>query len=296
MAPNISIGQQKLVILEEEEILQYVHPSLLKVDYASRKVQGVIIIGTFIIVLALFFGSMLFCNMFSAFRSLVSKQKVFMSLAIVRAVYGVFCIVIGCYFIFKTTSLDRDIVFGKNATSTVAMCVTVGFFLFELSAVVLSDLVYKTFSKMLIMHHSLALIAFTLAVVYESNYAIGCKGLILEMSTPFSCICYLLLKAGMESSKLWTINQCVLIHTFHLRSVVECHLWYVGYQNWTEIYARMPLPIFVMMYTNLTLATFIMTPYWGYRKTQQLFNPVDWNFQESRNTDSISNGSVKKDD
>ncbi|XP_059146341.1 protein CLN8-like [Physella acuta] len=292
MAQEVSIGQPKLVIIEEEEILQYVNPSLLKVDYASRKVQGVIIIGTFIFVLVLFFGSMLFCNLFSAFRSLVSKHKVFMSLAIVRAVYGVFGIVIGCYGIFKTTALDRDIVFGKTATSTVAMCVTVGFFMFELSAVILSDLAYRTFSKMLIMHHSLALIAFTLALHSESNYAFGCKGMILEMSTPFSCLCYVLLKAGMESSKLWTINQCVLIHTFHLRSVVECYLWYVSYQNWTEISTHMPLPIFVLLYANLTLVTFIMTPYWGYKKTQQLFNPVDWNFQESRNTDSISNGRV----
>lgn len=275
-------------VIEDEEILQFFHPGLLKLNYEDRNVKAYIIAATVLFVSGLFSGSLLFCNLFKAFRGLVLKHQVFMSLAIVRGVYGIFGIVIGCYAIFKSTALDRDVVFGKNATSSFAMCVTVGFFIFELSAVLLSDVAFKTFSKMLIMHHGLALVAFTLAITSESNYSFGCKGMTLEMSTPFSCLCYVFLKAGMENSTVWKINQFILIHTFHLRSVVECYLWYVTYQHWGDIYSKMSTPIFVLLYTNLVLVTFVMTPYWGYKKTEQLFNPVDWNFQESRDTDKLS--------
>ncbi|KAK0045703.1 protein CLN8, partial [Biomphalaria pfeifferi] len=284
-------------VTEDEELLQYIDPKLLSLDYSDRVIQIKIIIAAFIFVTVLFIGSLIVCNLFPAFRALVLKHQIFMSLAIVRGVYGFFSIVIGIYAIFKTTDLDRDVVFGKNATSSFAMCITVGFFLFELTAVVLSDIAFKTFSRMLILHHGLALIAYSLAVKLGANYAFGCKGMILEMSTPFSCLCYVLLKAGWENSKAWVINQMILVHTFHLRSVVECHLWVVTYFNWENIYSNMPTVLLVLLYTNLTLVTFIMTPYWGYKKTQQLFNPVDWNFQEERNTDGItSNGSVKKTD
>ncbi|CAL1531492.1 unnamed protein product [Lymnaea stagnalis] len=278
----------QIQVIESEEILQHFHPGLLKLDYADRNIKAYIIAGTFLFVSAIFSGSLLFCNLFKAFRGLILKHQVFMSLAIVRGAYGIFGIFIGCYAIFRSTVLDRDIVFGKNATSSFAMCVTVGFFIFELSAVLLSDVAFKTFSKMLIMHHGLALVAFSLAINSGSNYSFGCKGMILEMSTPFSCLCYVFLKAGMENSTIWKINQFVLIHTFHLRSVVECHLWYVTYKHWDDIYSKMSTPIFALLYTNLVLVTFVMTPYWGYKKTEQLFNPVDWNFQESRDTDTLS--------
>jgi hypothetical protein len=36
-----------------------------------------------------------------------------------------------------------------------------------------------------------------------------------------------------------------------------------------------------------------MTPYWTYKKTQQMITPVDWNFEESSKTKS-TNGVVGK--
>ena len=44
----------------------------------------------------------------------------------------------------------------------------------------------------------------------------------------------------------------------------------------------MPLPLKTLLYTQLTLQFFILTPYWTYKKMGQLYNPVDWNFPDSR--------------
>ncbi|CAG5131175.1 unnamed protein product [Candidula unifasciata] len=283
-------------IIPSEELVQYIDPSLLTLNYNDIFIRTTIIFGSFSFFAFVFLCVLVTCNIFTSLRILGLKFKVFLSLSFVRGLYGLFAIVLGCYAIFQTTNLDRDVVFGTNATSQVAMLLTVGFFIFELSAVILSDIAFRTFSFMLLTHHGLALIAYTMAIILNANFCFGCKGLILEMSTPFSCLCYVLLKVNMEHSRLWKINQVILVHTFHLRNVVECHLWYIAYTNWQHIYNFMPSGIFFMLFANLTLITFIMTPYWGYKKTQQLFNPVDWNFQESRNTDHLANGSVKQID
>ncbi|XP_005111379.1 protein CLN8-like [Aplysia californica] len=293
MAAPVQRPPPAVDVIESEEIVQWLSPALLTIDYSTRTVKSTVVLAAFLSFSALFFLSLLVLNVFPSFRALHRKHRVFMSLAICRGVFGFSCILLGSYAIFKSTNLDRDVVFGRNVTSAMSMYFTVGFFIFELAAVVISDVCFKTFSKMLITHHGLALLGYGLAVQLEANYSFGCKALILEMSTPFSCLCFVLLKAGKENSVLWKVNQMVLVHSFHLRSVAECHLWYVTYQNWAYIQDFMPAPIFVLLYFNLVLVTFVMTPYWGYKKTQQLFNPVDWNFQENKHN-TLSNGTFKK--
>ncbi|GFN84543.1 hypothetical protein PoB_001104900 [Plakobranchus ocellatus] len=282
-------------VIPSEELLNYINPGLLNIDFSESVIKVTCIVGTFITCCAVFLLFHILGNLFfRVYRQLPSKHKAFMCLAVVRGCYGLFGTLFGGYCLLAFSNLDRDVVFGRTATSTLAMYVTVGFFVFELSAVILSDIIFGSFSKMLIIHHGLALISYAIAVQGQENHPFGCKALILEMSTPFSCICYVLLKAGMEKSRLWKINQIVLVHTFHLRSVVECHLWYVTYKHWEYISHDMPAATFYLLYATLTLVTFIMTPYWGYKKTQQLFNPVDWNFQESRTSNTYINGDVKK--
>ena len=282
-------------VVPSEELLTYIHPSLVDIAFSDSSIKLACIAGTSATCVAIFALFHIFGELcFPVYKRLPSKHKTFMCLAIVRGCYGLFGIVFGGYCLLAFTNLDRDVVFGRSATSTLAMYVTVGFFIFELSAVVISDIVFGTLSKMLIIHHGLGLISYMVAVQGQENHPFGTKALVLEMSTPFSCLCYVLLKAGMEKSKLWKLNQIVLVHTFHLRSVVECHLWYVTYKNWDYISRDMPASSFYLLYITLAMVTFIMTPYWGYKKTQQLFNPVDWNFQESRNTDAFANGDVKK--
>ena len=55
----------------------------------------------------------------------------------------------------------------------------------------------------------------------------------------------------------------------------------------------MPGIMFVILYTQLVLVTCVMTPYWTYKKTVQMINPIDWNFEDSEKTKQM-NGSAKK--
>jgi len=284
-----------LDVIESEEIVQYLHPSLLHIDCFSRQVQLVAVGGAFVFFTVLFVVSLLACNLIPVFGALKFKHRVFMSLAVVRGVFGVSGMFLGSWGLFWKTNLDRDIVFGRTVTSVYAMYYTIGFFAFEVVSVIASDIAFKSFSKLLITHHSLALAGYIVALYQESNYSFATKALINEMSTPFSCLCFVFIKARMENTLAFKVNQILLVHSFHIRSIVECYLWYITFQNGSYIWTYMPSAIFWLMYFQLFLVTVIMTPYWGYKKTQQLFKPVDWNHETEARTDTAaSNGVAKK--
>lgn len=274
-------------------LVEHIHPYLADNDYTKTSTKLVMIGTSFIFYSSVFLVSMVFSSLLQTYRNLTGKEKVFWHLAIVRGVYGFFCIIVGIWAIFYDTELLKDVVFATSPTSYFALTVTIGFFTFECSMLLVMDIYYKTFNILLNIHHWLALIGYSLIMIVGSTHYFGTNGLILEMSTPFSCLCWTLLKAGKAHTLLWKANQFLLVHTFHLRSVVECYLWYQTYHNWTRVWSAMPGIMLGVLYTQLFLVTFVMTPYWTYKKTVQMVNPIDWNFEDSEKTKQM-NGSAKK--
>lgn len=275
-------------------LVEHIHPSLAELDFNKTSVKLMLISASFVFFCLVYVFSSILSVSLKAYRNLRTKEKIFWHLAIVRAVYGLFCIVTGVWAFFIDTELQKDVVFATTPTSHFAMTTTVGFFIFECSMISWSDIYYRQFNLLLNLHHWISLVGYSLLIYLESAHYFGCRGLILEMSTPFSCLCWTLLKADMAQTFLWKANQFLLVHTFHLRSVVECSLWYHTYMNWERVWSAMPLPMFISLYTQLALVTFIMTPYWTYKKTVQMVNPVDWNFEDS-NKNKIENGSLKQE-
>ena len=275
-------------------LLEHLDPRLEALDYKKSSVK-LSIIGVSVVFFSVVYVSSALIGSFTyTYRNLRRKEKLFWNLAVVRAVYGIFGAVIGIWAIFVDKELEKDPVFATTPTSYLAFAVTVGFFIFECSALMVFDIVYRQMNILLNLHHWLALMGYGTVLLMESAHFFGAKGLILEMSTPFSAICWTVLKAGKAHTFLWKANQFVLVHTFHLRSVVECYLWYQTYQHWDRIWDAMPTAIFLFLYIQLTLITLVMTPYWTYKKTQQMITAVDWNFEDSEKN-KASNGSVKKD-
>ena len=274
-------------------IVEHIHPGLAELDYSKISVRLSMIIASFVFYAGVFLASAILSLLLWTYRNLRAKEKIFWNLAIVRGVYGVFCIVIGVWAIFIDTELSSDVIFATNPTSFFALTTTIGFFTFECSMLMFSDIYYKQFNTLLNIHHWLSLVGFSLIMVVESTHYFGTRGLILEMSTPFSCVCWTLLKAGKAHTLLWKINQFLLVHAFHLRSVAEFYIWYKTYLNWDRVWTAMPWPMFVCLYTQLVLVTCLMTPYWTYKKTIQMVNPVDWNFEDSQKTNHL-NGSLEK--
>lgn len=274
-------------------LVEHIHPLLDECDYSKVSTKLTLITSSFAFYSCVFLLSMITSKSLWTYRNLTGKEKVFWNLAIVRGVYGFFCIVIGVWAIFYDSELSKDVVFATSHTSYFALTVTIGFFTFECSMLLVMDMYYKTFNILLNIHHWLALIGYSLIMIVGSTHYFGTSGLILEMSTPFSCLCWTLLKAGKAHTLLWKANQFLLVHTFHLRSVVECFIWYQSYQHWTRIWSTMPGVMFAVFYIQLVLVTFVMTPYWTYKKTVQMINPIDWNFEDSEKTKQM-NGNAKK--
>ncbi|KAH3880133.1 protein CLN8-like [Dreissena polymorpha] len=252
---------------------------------------------SFFYFVCVYFATNAISYIFLTYRNLKTKEKVFWNLAVARGNFGFFAIVIGLWALFVDNELHKDVVFATTPISHFAMCTTTGFFLFECLMVLWSDIYFKQFNMLLNIHHWVSLIGYSIVLTNGSTHYLGCRGLLLEMSTPFSCLCWTLLKADLAHSFIWKANQFLLVHTFHTRSIIECYMWYITYMNWDAIWASMPAGTFYPLYLQLVLVTFIMTPYWTYKKTVQMINPVDWNFEESadakRKKDKSANGHIK---
>ncbi|XP_044021636.1 protein CLN8 isoform X2 [Siniperca chuatsi] len=180
------------------------------------------------------------------YNSLLAKEKVFWNLAATRAVFGIQSTVAGLRALTEDSVLARERVRGQEDWSWFTVLTATGY---------------------------------AGAVVWDSlGHFLPMVTLLLEMSTPFTCISWMLLKAGCACTLFWRANQWVMIHMFHCRMVLTYYMWWVALTHWGELSAHVALPQLLLFFTGLALLTFIINPIWTHKKTMQLLNPVDWNF------------------
>ncbi|CAN9502282.1 unnamed protein product [Ophioblennius macclurei] len=213
------------------------------------------------------------------YRSLLAKEKVFWNLAATRAAFGLQSSVAGLRALTEDSSLFRDRVRGQEDWSWFHILTATGFFLFENVALHASNVAFRSFDLPLATHHFFALSGYLGAVVWDSlGHYLPMVTLLLEMSTPFTCISWMLLKAGWARSLFWRANQWVMIHMFHCRMVLTYYMWWVALTHWGELNMHVALPQRLLFFSGLALLTFVINPIWTHKKTMQLLNPVDWNF------------------
>lgn len=200
----------------------------------------------------------------------------FWNLAVVRGTYGLIGTTGSIYERYFDLELSNNITRSKTFSSYVIIHSHLGFFIFEWSAQIFFDLYYRTFSKALHAHHVVSMTGFVVVAIYDIGHFFACTCFILEMSTPFSCICYCLIKSKMADTMLWKINQLALVHIFHLRSVIEFTIMFELYKYWDEC-KHLPFIWNFNLIAGLLLIGFFLTPYWTYRKTEQLISKSDWN-------------------
>ncbi|XP_066283819.1 protein CLN8-like isoform X1 [Branchiostoma lanceolatum] len=275
-------------------LLGAINPAWEEIDYNQLHVKVKIITSSFFFFAFVYLLCHVLSSLLKTYNGLRLKEKIFWNLAVVRATFGVFCTVVGIWALWWDQELKKDVVFATTPTSFFAICTTIGFFLFECSTLLVSDVIFRKMSILLNLHHWLSLVGYSLILWVGSTHYFATNGLILEMSTPFSALCWVLLKCGLADTTIWWLNQCVLVHSFHLRSVLEVFFWMETYRHWDHIWADMPTSMFVSFYTELTLVSLVMTPYWTYKKSAQLFNPIDWNFLDAEKT-KTTNGAAKKE-
>ena len=272
----------------------HLFPELQNVDLTSLNVKLSVIFLTcafFLLVFLLsYVGSYLFVTSFTT--RLTSKQKVFWCLTFVRAVFGFSATLVGAYYLFVDGFLLNDVVNANNTTTFMTVYYTVGFFTFECVALLASNVYYGYFDSFLFLHHVLSLVGYSLCSAYDGKgHFFALVGLLLEVTTPFSCFCWMLLKCDMAQLHIWKLNQLILVHLFHCRTTLEGFFYYMYIKEFDSIRKDLPLTISAIILTQLTLNFFVLTPYWTYKKMMQLFNPMDWNHPETSKT-SVTNGTV----
>lgn len=225
-------------------------------------------------------------------RTLKAKEQMFWQLACVRAVCG-FLTIWAFRLAFFDGRLGKDHVLASTDEAWAFFTLMTGFFIFEEFTLIYFDIKYKTFSKELHMHHFFAFNGFFLAIFYNRGFYYGAKAFILEASTPFSCVCWCLLKLKLEKTFVWKLNQMILIHVFHLRSAYEMWWWYDIYTDWHHIKATMPILYTANMIAGLSIVSLWLTPYWTYKKTVQFFFPTDWN-DGKKNAEGTTTDKKKK--
>ncbi|XP_066538232.1 protein CLN8 [Hoplias malabaricus] len=254
--------------------------SVFDLNYASWELK-LQVIGLGFLFYSLFF---LICHILSAtlcitYCSLSAREKVFWDLAATRALFGVQSTVAGLRALTEDSAMFDDKVSGQTGWSWFNVLTAVGFFVFENVALHSSSVVFRTFDLPLAVHHAFALTGFLGTVAWESvGHYLAMVTLLLEMSTPFTCISWMLLKAGWSQTLFWKVNQWLMIHMFHCRMVLTYYMWWVSWNHWAELCVHVPLPHLLVFFSGLALLTFLINPIWTHKKTMQLLNPVDWNF------------------
>ena len=253
-------------------------------DLEDSTNQWTTVLSSFLFFLCLYLICLVLSLLSETYRRLSNREKVFWHLSIVRAVFGVFGAYSGISTFLWTPELHADIINGKTPESYFIVMVTTGFFLFECATLFASNIYFRFIDWNLALHHLLSLMEILMTVHYGKAHFFGCQGLLLEVTTPFSAVCWLLLKAKKADTMLWRANQYILIHLFHCRTTVELYIWWATYQNLPIVLSDMPVPLGALLSIELTLINFYLTPFWTYKKTKQLFNPVDWNHPDAKKT------------
>ncbi|XP_062325814.1 protein CLN8 [Osmerus eperlanus] len=254
-------------------------PNNLSMDYFSLGFRVQVIGLGFAFYTAVFLLShVLSLALSQTYHSLLAKEKVFWNLAATRAVFGVQSTIAGLRALTEDSAVSRERIRGQENWSWFNVLTATGFFVFENVALHASSVVFRSFDLPLAVHHFFALSGFVGAVVWDIGHYLPMVTLLLEMSTPFTCVSWMLLKAGWAQSYFWKANQWVMIHMFHCRMVLTYYMWWVTWCQWEEFNLYVALPQRLLFLTGLALLTVLINPIWTHKKTIQLLNPVDWNF------------------
>lgn len=172
--------------------------SIFDLDYASWKIRSTLAVAGFVFYLGVF----VVCHQLSSslnatYRSLLAKEKVFWNLAATRAVFGVQSTAAGLWALLGDPVLHADKALGQQNWCWFHVTTATGFFFFENVAVHLSNLCFRTFDLFLVVHHLFAFLGFLGSVAnLRAGHYLAMTTLLLEMSTPFTCISWMLLKVG----------------------------------------------------------------------------------------------------
>ncbi|TSS85055.1 Protein CLN8 [Bagarius yarrelli] len=170
--------------------------SIFDLDYSSTSVQLQLVglgFGFYAIVFLLsHFLSVLLSR---TYLCLSAKEKVFWCLAATRAIFGLQGSWAGLRALMEDGPVSVEKVRGQTGWSWFMVLTACGFFVFENVALHGSNLMFRSFDAPLAVHHAFALVGFSgIVLCRDVGHFLPAVTLLLEMSTPFTCISWMLLK------------------------------------------------------------------------------------------------------
>ncbi|ELR61153.1 Protein CLN8 [Bos mutus] len=198
----------------------------LDLDYTSGRVRGVLVAAG----CAFYLGVFVVCHRLSSslnatYRSLAAREQVFWNLAATRAVFGIQGTAAGLWALLLDPVLQADKALGQQDWCWFHITTATGFFFFENLALHVSNALFHTFDGFLAVHHLFAFLGFLgSAVNLQAGHYLPMVTLLLEMSTPFTCISWMLLKVGPPHLLgLCSLGSCVASSWWRCGSGVAAH-------------------------------------------------------------------------
>ncbi|XP_054937341.1 protein CLN8 isoform X1 [Physeter macrocephalus] len=170
--------------------------SIFDLDCTSGQVRWALVAAG----CAFYLGIFVACHQLSSslnatYRSLGAREQVFWNLAATRAVFGIQGTTVGLRALLLDPVLQADKVLGQQNWCWFHIATATGFFLFENLALHVSNALFRTFDGFLAVHHLFAFLGYLGSVVnLQAGHYLPMITLLLEMSTPFTCISWMLLK------------------------------------------------------------------------------------------------------
>lgn len=194
--------------------------SIFDLDYTSWKIRSTLVVAGFVF----YVGVFVVCHQLSSslnatYRSLVAREKVFWNLAATRAVFGVQSTAAGLWALLADPVLQADKARGQQNWCWFHVATATGFFLFENVAVHVSNVLFRTFDWFLVIHHLFAFLGFLGSVVnLRAGHYLAMITLLLEVSTPFTCVSWMLLKVSVSAGVGLTCPLCPRRHDLGSRA------------------------------------------------------------------------------
>ena len=253
--------------------LVHLFPSLGELDVINASIELKLwIVGlAFFTNAVVFFVSYLFFSRFETFRlKLHSKDKILWCVWLVRAIYGF----IGFFFGFWYVVLDdRDVVNAMTVSSFISLHIFIGYFVYENVALFLPNIIFSSnLSKdpTVAPHHILTLLVGIVISTTGTGHYFAMVALLLQQTTPFSCVSWVLLKAKKAHLLVWKVNQYALVHFFICSMIAESYCIFVIYFQWDNMSTNMPVTICVLVLMMPALMLTTRTPHCAYKALNKL--------------------------
>lgn len=175
--------------------------SIFARDYTLWEVRlRLVAVGFFIYLVIFLISHYLISWMSNSYNSLQPKDKFFLTRTVMRGVFGIQGCIGGLWALLLDPVFQVDKVYAQQDWSWFHCLIASGFFLVENVTLIVFSFVFKTFDWILFVHHILAFGGyFGLVVNIKSGHYIPLMGMMLDMSTPFACVSWMLLKVRFET-------------------------------------------------------------------------------------------------